>query len=311
MNAEIKTEKKEKKPEKKVSKKKLEAVRKLVELIKNNDTIIIASIKNLPSRQFQDIRKKLKEKAEVRVVKKRIMSKAIENSEEKNIEKLKEYVCEDSAILFSKLEGFELAGFLAENKNPIKAKSGQVAEEDIGVEEGPTDLIPGPAISELGNLGIKIAVEEGKIAIKEKKIIVNAGEKISGAAASIMTKLDIMPFDIGLEPIAILNKKTGKIYTEIKIDKKKTAEDLKTAASKALGFAQKIVYYCKETIGFFLGKASIDEKAFSSLIKEEKPIEKTEQPVEVKEEATEVKEEQKKENIQQEDKSEETKSKEE
>lgn len=284
-----KTEEKAKK-ETRVSKKKLETVKKLIELIKDNDTIIIASIKSLPSKQFQEIRKELRGKAEVKVVKKRIMLKAIDSSEKK-LEDLKKYVQENSAILFSKEDAFDLAGILAENKNPIKAKAGQKAIEDIEVEEGPTDMIPGPAISELGSLGIQIAVEDGKIAIKEKKVIVKQGEKISEAAASIMGKLEILPFKIGLEPLAIYDGRTGQIYTDVKIDKEKAVEDLKTGAGKALGFAQKIAYYCKETIGYLLGKANSHGEALSRLQPEEKPTEET--TAEKKEESAEQAEEKK------------------
>jgi len=254
----------EKKQTRKISKKKIETIKKLNELIKNNNTIIIASVKSLPSRQFQDIRKKLRGKAEVKVVKKNIMLKAIETAG-KNLEKLKAHVCEDSAVLFSKEDAFELAGILAENKNPIAAKPGQIAIESIEVEEGPTELAPGPAISELSSLGIKIAVEEGKIAIKEKKVIVKKGEKISNEAASVMSKLEIKPFRIGLEPIVLLDNKTGKIYTNVKIDKEKTIEELRITSLKSLSFAQKIVYYCKETIGFLLGKANANAAALEKL----------------------------------------------
>lgn len=249
--------------EKKIARKKLETAKKLVELIKNNDTIIIVSIKGLPSRQFQDIRKELRGKAETTVVKKRITLRAIEEyeKEDKKIGKLKDYVQEDSAILFSKQDAFELAGLLAEKKNPIKAKAGQEAIEDIEVNEGPTDLVPGPAISELGALGIKISVEDGKIAIKEKKVIVGAGKRISEDAASVMAKLNIQPFKIGLEPIVMYDKKTGSVYTNVKIDKEKTIEELKKAKVRSLGLAQKIVYYCRESIGFLLGKANAEGKA--------------------------------------------------
>ena len=293
--------------EKKVSEKKIKEVKKLVELMKENDTIIIASIKNLPSRQFQSIRKELRGKAKVRVVKKRIMIKALDNSE-KNLDELKQHVCEDSAILFSQLDSFELASFLAGKKDPIKAKPGQTAVDDIEVEEGSTDIIPGPAISEFGSLGIKIAVEEGKIAIKEKKVIVKTGEKISEAAASIMGKLDIKPFTIGLESIAIYECKTGKMYLDVKIDKEKAVEDLQEATGKALGLAQKIVYYCKETISYLLAKANADGAALEKLEPAEKKKEEVKE--ENKEEKTEEKsaEEGKKEyHIQQENKSEEEK----
>lgn len=243
-----------------VSKKKIETVKEIASLINSSETLILASIKNLPSKQFQDIRKNLRNKAKVMVVKKRIMLKAIENSDKK-IGELKKHVCEDSAALFSKEDPFELAEFLSENKNPIGAKPGQIAVEDIKVEEGPTEIMPGPAISDFSSLGIPIAVENGKIAIKQSKAIVKAGEKISESAASLMLKLDIMPFKIGLDPIALCEIKTGKIYTGIKIDKEATIGELRQAAGKSLGLAQKIVYYCKETIGYLLAKANANAKA--------------------------------------------------
>jgi len=248
-----------------ISKEKIETVKKLVDSLKENKTLIIASIKNLPSRQFQEIRKKLRKDVKIMVVKKRVFQKALESEDREKLEKLKNYIQEDSSILFSKLDCFELAALLAENKNPIKAKPGQVAVEDIEVEAGPTDLMPGPAISEFGNLGIKVAVEEGKIAIKEKKVIAKKDEKISDSAAAIMAKLDIKPFDIGLDPIVLYDLENNKIYENIKIDKKKAVENLKIGFAKSLGFAQKIAYYCKETISYLLGKANNEGKIIQKL----------------------------------------------
>ncbi len=269
-----------------VSKKKIETVKKLVELMKNNNTLIITSIKNLPSQQFQNIRKTLREKADILVVKKRIMLKSIEDSGNKNLQGIKEQVCEDSAILFSKEDAFEVASILANNKKPIGAKPGQTAIEDIRVEEGGTDIMPGPAISEFGALGIPIAVEDGKIAIKKGKVIVKAGEEISEAAASIMGKLEIKPFNVGLEPIALCNIQTGKIYLDVKIDRETAVKDMQTGSGKALGFAQRIAYYCKETIGYLLAKANSNATAISNLAPEESKPEKKEEPAEEPKEDT-------------------------
>ena len=57
-------------------------------------------------------------------------------------------------------------------------------------------MIPGPAVSELSALGIRIKIEKGKINIQKSKTIVKKGEKISQAAADLMSKLDIRPFEI-------------------------------------------------------------------------------------------------------------------
>ena len=130
-------------------------------------TILIASIKNLPGSQFQEIKKKLRGKAVVKVPKKNIILIAMDSSKNKELNELKEQIKESVAILFSKLDCFELSSEIESIKSPAKAKVGQIAPEDIEIPEGPTDLVPGPAISELGALGIKIQIDKGKILIKE------------------------------------------------------------------------------------------------------------------------------------------------
>ena len=258
--------KKSKKPgERKVPERKLKAVTELENLIKNNKTFMICSIKNLPGKQFESIKKKLRDKVKIKVVKKNIILRAIDNSGIE-IKKIKEHIKEDSALIFSKLELFELSGNLSDNTAPVNAKIGQVATEDITVEAGATDLAPGPAISELSSLGLKIAIEDGKISIKERKIIVKKGEAVNEAAASIMSKLDIKPFKIGFEPAAAYDSEEKKVYIGIKINKEKNLEELKHAFSRSLAFAVKIAYPCKETIRYLLGKAAAQEKALSNKI---------------------------------------------
>jgi len=273
----------------KAHERKARIVGKLAERIKNAKTFMIVSIKNLPSPQFQKIKKNLREHAKIKVAKKNILRRAIEELKKESILPLENEVQENCAFVISDLEGFELASLLAKNKTPIYAKAGQEAIEDIEVKAGPTGLTPGPAISELGALGIQIAVEDGKISIKQPKVIVKKGEVIDENAASILQKLDIKPFDIGLEPIALYDVQSEKIYKNIKIDSEEAIENLKQAKVKALGLAQKIVYYCKDTIGYLLAKANLGAGALEKLApKEEKEeIRKEEKATEeVKEETT-------------------------
>jgi len=235
--------------------------------IKNAKTFMIISIKSLPSKQFQDIKKSVREHATIKVVKKNIMLRAINEvkKEKESITSLEKHIKENSAFAISNMDGFEFAGILAKKKNPVFAKAGQTAPDDIEVQAGPTDLVPGPAISELGSLGIQVAVENGKISIKSPKVVVNKNGVINGATASLLQKLNIQPFKVGLEPQVIYDVENEKVYTDIKIDPEGLTEELKSAAGKALGFAQKIVYYCKETIGYFLAKANADGQALDKL----------------------------------------------
>lgn len=251
-----------------------EKVRKeLAELIKNKKTILIASIKNIPSSQFQEITKKLRGKAMVKVLKKSLVFRALDSSGNEVVKKLKNHIKESTAILFSDMDVFELAGELTSKKSPVKAKAGQESVKDIEIPEGPTDLIPGPAITELGTLGIQIKIEKGKINIKEPKIIVKEGEKISSAAADVMNKFNIKPFSVGFVPLAAFDAKEEKLYTDIKIDKEETLREIKEVFGKALPFAVEIGYISKDTIGFLLKKAAAHEKALGTKTPKENPEE--------------------------------------
>ena len=249
------------------NKRNVKAVGELKNLIETKRTVLIASIKNLPASQFQEISKKLRGKAIVKVPKKNLIIRALDSSSKEAIKDIKEKLEDSIAILFSDLDSFELAGELLINKSPAKAKAGQEAPEDIEVQAGPTDLIPGPAISELGALGIQIQIEKGKITIKQPRVIAKKGEKISSGAADVMNKLDIKPFSVGFIPLCAFDNTEGKFYTELKIDKEATLEELKTAYGKALPFAVEIGYSNEDTIRFLIGKAESQAKVFEKFAK--------------------------------------------
>ena len=247
-------------PEKNIS-----SVKEFSDLIKEKRTILIVSIKNLPASQFQEISKKLRGKALVKVPKKNLIIRAINDSKNEKVKQIKEYIGESIAILFSDLDSFELAHELVKNKSPAKAKPGQEAPEDIEVLAGPTDLMPGPAISELGALGIQIQIEKGKIAIKEPKVIVKKGKKISANAADVMNKLDMKPFSVGFIPLVAFDTKEEKLYLNININEEEAVNEMKNLFGRALAFAVSMGYSSKDTIKFLLAKAGINEKILENL----------------------------------------------
>jgi large subunit ribosomal protein L10 len=161
-----------------VSEKKKKAVLDLSKLLKEKKTFLIASIKNIPGSQFQEIVKKLRGKAVVKVPKKNLILKALDSSKNEKMKEIEGSITNDFALLFSDVDCFELAIDLVRKKSPAKAKVGQIAPEDIEIPAGPTDLVPGPAISELGALGIQIQIEGGKITIKSPKILQKKEQKL-------------------------------------------------------------------------------------------------------------------------------------
>lgn len=256
------------KPKTHVSKEKIEAIYKLSELFDENNTVMFASIKGLPAKNFQKIKKELSKEVIFKVVKKNIVLRALDNSKKPGIKGLKEYVKEDIVILISQIDAYELSGKLADSKTPVKAKVGQIANTDIIIEPGPTELVAGPVVSELGALGLKIEIKGGKIEIKEEKIIVKKGQAINENATSIMGKLNILPFSVGFIPLVAYDSKVDKIFTDLIIDKEGTLKLLKESFAKAKAFAVSIAYVSQDTIGFLLAKAASHEKALSLLIKD-------------------------------------------
>lgn len=241
-------------------------VNDLIDRIKKSKTILIASTKGLPSSQFHAIKKNFRGKADIKVVKKSAIIRAIEVSGKASLKQLEPLIQSDVALFFSNEDPFALSGLLADNQSPTKARAGDIAPEDITIEPGPTDLIPGPAISELSGVGLKVAVEGGKLAIKIGKTVANKGDPIKENVAGVLAKLNILPMKVGFEPIAAFDSVHNKVFVGIKIDKKAVLESLRVDISKALGFATNIKYVTKDTLIYFLAKVNAEEKAMQGLL---------------------------------------------
>ncbi len=248
-----------------VSEEKKNLVEEIKNLLKEKRTCLVVSIKNIPASQFQEITKKLRGKAIIKVPRKNLIFKALKFSGEEKLKELEPKIKENIALLFSDEDSFKLAAEIIRNKSPARASPGQEAPEDIEIPEGPTDLMPGPAMSELSSVGIKIQIEKGKIAIKEAKIVAKKGEKISQAVADVLTKLDIKPFYISLIPLAAYDSKEKKVYLNIDINIEKSINNLKEAYSKALPFAVEVGYVSKDTIRLLIQKAGRDELVLKTL----------------------------------------------
>ncbi len=257
---------KEKTEKKEIPEYKTNLVRELADKMKKSRTILIASTKSLPSSQFHEIKKNIRDIAEIRIAKKSIVIRAVESTSKPALQKIKENISADIALFFSQNDPFELSALLSESKSPARAKAGDIAIDEIRIEPGPTNLVPGPAISELSGAGLKVAVEGGKLTIKQGAVVAKAGEPIKENVASVLAKLDIKPMKVGFEPIAAYDSSDEKIYINIKIDKKATLDELKINASKSFGFAVRINYLARETVSYFISRASLEEKVISRVV---------------------------------------------
>lgn len=299
-------------------------LQELTQLADQYNVVAIADLTRFPASLFQEVRKKLKGKAIIRVSKTRIIKKALEESKQKNL--LKEYAKKSCAIIFTTMNPFELFAFLKKNKGSMAAKEGVIAERDIIIPAGDTGLPPGPALSDLKQAGLSVRIVGSTIAVAEDKVVTKAGQPIAKAAASALTKLNIKPIKVGLNLIAAFEK--GQVYKAVILDTdpEQVFNDFVLCHKRAFNLAYNIFYFTPATVQLFLQKAfkeagavALEAEFFSKEtmpllllkassqavtlkqlvkeeVKEEKPKEKEAEEKE-KAEEKEVKEEEKKEEL--------------
>lgn len=182
-------------------------------------------------------------------------------NEKKGAEELEKYFEGMPALLFTNESPFKLSKLLQKSKSKAPAKAGQTAPDDITINKGPTPFAPGPIISELSSVGLKVGVEGGKVAVKEDTVIVKKGEKIKPKVAEILTRLDIKPMEVGLGLVAAYED--GIIYQKdiLKIDEAEFNNKLNSAAAQAFNLAFSITYTTKDNINLLISKAFNDAKA--------------------------------------------------
>ena len=220
----------------------------------------------LPSRTMNLVRKNTRNRTIIKMIKKSVLSFAMKEIKKENIGELEKIIPQQPAIVFTEEEPFKLYAAIDRMKSRAYAKEGDVAPADIHVSAGPTNLLAGPAISELTKVGIPAGVEEGKIAIKKDARILKQGDKITAAHANALRKLGIQPMLVGVNVIAIYDR--GMIYKKevLSLVGETFVNQLKQAYNNAMNLSVFIEYPTKENIKALIAKAVNQAKAINAKI---------------------------------------------
>jgi large subunit ribosomal protein L10 len=273
---------------------KIEKVEEIAEFLGKYPVIGIISLEGLPSSQFQEIRKKLRGKAEIRISKNVLIEKAIEKLGNENLKKITEYVEGPCGIIASHEDPFRLAIFLKRNRSKTFAKPGSTAAKDIVVSAGETDMPAGPALAELKAVKIEVRLDKGKIVVAKDSLVAKPGDVISAQLASALSRLGVKPVEIGLNVLVFYDN--GKVYTAsmLDFDEMKFLEEiqagyinalnlsvdagypnsisimylLQNAYRNALNLALDANIFTEQTTGQILAKAEANVAALSNILKE-------------------------------------------
>ena len=133
---------------------------------------------------------------------------------------------------------YSLFKFFKDNKVKVAAKPGMIAPFDIVVPEGETDLLPGPALSELKGAGINAQIKAGKIVIAKDSVVAKKGAKISDSICKALQKLNILPFDAKVNMVAAYDGKYAFTASALDIDE----EQLRAGVLEALAQSFNVSY---------------------------------------------------------------------
>jgi len=238
-----------------VSEKKKEGVKELEAEMKKYPVIGLLDMFKLPSRQLQEMRDKLKGKAKIKMVRKSMMKRAMENVEKKGVKELEMKIQNQPALLFSNADPFELARVIKSSKSFGAAKEGDVAPKDIVVKAGKTSLRAGPVIGELQRIKIQAGVEGENIVIKKDAVVAKSGEIIEKNVADVLMKLGVEPIEISLNLLAVWDQ--GIVYPKdiLFVPLEEYERDVRIAYHNAFGLSLSIGFLTKDTLPLLISRA--------------------------------------------------------
>ena len=250
-----------------------EVVEQMEEQIEEYPVIGILDMHNLPSKQLQQIKKEMKEFANIRMERKTLMKLAIENAEKEEIDQLDENDATQPAFIFSNKDPFQLYSLIQQNKSSAAAQGGEEAPNDIEIPEGDTGIGPGPMLGKLQGAGLQVQVDDGSIHVQNPGVIVDKGDTITGEDAEILNQVGIEPLEIGLDLDIAYSE--GEIFTseELDIDVEEYRQDFEAASSLAFNLAVNARIIRETTAPAIVSKAS--RKSKNLAVSEGLPIEDT------------------------------------
>ncbi len=234
---------------------KKDEIEDIKKLLTSYSSVGIVGVTGIPSSQLQVMRKNLRGMANLKMCRNSLVHRALDESSD-DIKKIDKYVEDQTAILLTNENPFKLYKILEKGKTAAPIKAGGIAPRDIVVQKGPTSFPPGPIVGELQGVGIPAGIEAGKVVVRETKTVAKKGDVVDAKLASILTRLEIHPVELGLNLRVVYEK--GMIYESglLAVDETKYVSDLTLAVQRAFNLSINSAYPAKATISTLLAKAA-------------------------------------------------------
>jgi large subunit ribosomal protein L10 len=237
-------------------------VEEIKKLLKEYKALGVANLAKVRAAQLQEMKKKLRDTANVRVIKNSLMRRAVADYKEKQgLEKLEPKLRDSNIYLFTNLNPFKLSLMLERGRVKTTAKAGDIAAMDVIVPAGNTGLPPGPIISQLGSVGLPTRIEAGSVWVNKDTLVARKGDVIDVRLASVLSKLGIKPVEVGLILKAVYEDGLIIADENLHLDIEGFSKSLAEAQLDALNLSVNAGYPTSETISLLLQTAQ--RKAFN------------------------------------------------
>ncbi|KAK3750342.1 hypothetical protein QZH41_010276, partial [Actinostola sp. cb2023] len=162
--------------------------------------VFIVGVDNVGSKQMQQIRQSLRDKAEILMGKNTMIRKAIRGHLENNpdLEKILPHVKGNVGFVFTKEELVDVRDIILHNKVAAPARAGALAPCDVFIPAGNTGLGP-EKTSFFQALAIPTKIARGTIEILSNIHLIKKDEKVGASESTLLNMLKISPFSYGLK----------------------------------------------------------------------------------------------------------------
>jgi large subunit ribosomal protein LP0 len=185
-----------------IPERKLEYAKKLKELLREYNTIVIVSVNNVGSKQIAEMRKAFRGKARFLFGKNTLIRKVIRDfvKETRNAKlmNLLDLIKGNSGMCFTNCAVPWLRKEIVSRRKQCAAKAGTVAPVDVVVPAGPTNMEP-TQTTFFQSMDIATRINRGQIDIVDDVLLIKQGEKVGLSQAVLLTKLSIRPFFYGMK----------------------------------------------------------------------------------------------------------------
>jgi large subunit ribosomal protein L10 len=237
---------------------KKDRVGQLEEILKSEGVVGIVDISGVPATNMLDMRANLRDGMTATMAKKTLIRRAWNNAglESEHLETLLDGVVQPMLVHTENYNAFQLYKELDKTRQGRAAKDGEIAPDNIVVEEGETEFAPGPIVGELGAVGIPAKIDKGKVVIQKTTTVVEAGQPIEGDLGMMLSKLGINPIEIGLILSGVVEEGTVLPVDSLNLDFDAFRNDIISAMSGAFNLACNVSWHVSEIMPTLISKAS-------------------------------------------------------